>query len=212
MNIGKKSEDEIILSLSTITKLQLQSVDQSGKYLILDFLNFLSDLDNLVLPEPNYHIEVADESFSKIEQAKQLLSNSNSRIDTLLNLCSIYFSQKWILQNENSVLNVFSQALQIFQSIDRFLQRHKELNENEEDENEEAYEEAGIDAIHSYGVFASIYALCDGKPWLYDKLLSCSAESVYITLRFSKDKAKFDSNLTKIKTRQANGNVSGNSK
>lgn len=210
--IASKQEKDLILNLTTLTEEQYNNLDVASIEAITTILDFVNDYDNITLPEPSKQIDVGDESFKKIEQAKQSLSNGKQSISDFINLAKIYMGDEWITANANLVLNVISQGLQIFNSIDAFLYRHKDLNDNAKNEDEDAYEEAGIEAIHSYGVFATIYSICDGKPWRYNKLLKCEAETVYMTLRYSKDRAHFERNLTKIKTRQNNGNVSANSR
>lgn len=198
----------LITTLTDITQDEFDRMEQASRDAIIELLGFYNDYESMPIPDPFKQMDAAEETYEKIEEAKQVLEYKKE-LKTFIKLARIYMPIQWI--ESNSVLNVISQGLQIYQSIELFLERHKELNDRNPDESEDDYEEAGVEAIHSYGVFGIIYSICDGKPWLYNQLLKCSAEEVYMTMRYSKDKATFDRNLFKIKSRKS-GNLSGNSR
>jgi len=173
---------------------------------ILVLLEWVNDNEYVNLPDPEKNISVGDESFGKIEMAKQVIGEGKPHYYILPNLCHIYLSDEWV--SKSDVLKVFAQGVQIFESITVFLERHKDLGESEPDTEDQI--EAGIEALRSFGSFGLMYSLTEGKPWMYDTLLSCTAESVYMTLRYSKAKSMYEENLVKIDKRK-NANVSKNS-
>ena len=166
---------------------------------IIILLDFVYDTDNLILPSPEKLIEVGDESFLKIERSKQIIGQGKDHYYTLPAICELYLGEDWIKANDRKVLKVFGQGIQIFESIKVFLDRHKDLQGEPETEDEQ---EAGVESIKSFGSFGLVYDMTDGKPWLFDTLLNCTAESVYMSMRYSSAKGRYEKNLLDIMRRR----------
>jgi hypothetical protein len=196
--IGERTVENVIKALTDLPHEWIDRIDSETKLFIFGMAEFLDDLEFLNVPNPEKIIDVGECSFENIEIIKQAMNANPQHHNVIPLICRRYMGNEWVDSNNKNVLKVYSQGLQIFDSFRVFMERHKELNELFETQNGDDLTEAGIEALESFGIFGTIYQICDGKPWLFDSLLQAKAEPVYMALRYSKAQSMFQDNLKRI--------------
>ncbi len=140
-------------------------------------------------------INVGENSWKQFENARDAIKTSSIPYMTA-QLSGIYFGEeiyKWDMGK------LYGQSLQIYQSIALFLERYKELNDS--DYNDDQLE-AGVKGLETFGVGAVRYSLAKGDATKYKQIEELSAEQVYFTLLYEKALSEYQERLKKIYDRQ----------
>ena len=183
---------DVIGKLSTEAVMQL--------YGILEFI-YESPSEVMIQEE----VAVGSEAWLKIELAKQCLATRNEPY-ILAEISRIYFGDEAL---DWEMPKLYGQTAQIIYSIGVFLERYKELYEDDEPDPDQL--EAGIKGLESFGVGAIRYSLAKGDVTKYDEIEQMSAESIYFTLLYEKAKNEYTDRLKEIYERQNGINSRKNS-
>lgn len=149
---------------------------------VSDLLSFVESQP--VMAQIKEEINVGSESWRKLELTKQVLSKPEPYI--AVEVSRLYFGDQVF---EWSAELLYGQTAQILQSLSVFLERFKELNEQDEYDPDDL--EAGIKGLESFGVGAIRYSLAKGDVTKYDAIEQMDAESIYFTLLYEKAKGEF---------------------
>lgn len=160
-----------------------------------DLMGFIHGYpQNMMLKE---EVNVQKREWSKLELTKQALSHAEPHV--VVHVCKLYFGEevmKW------PVNLLYGQTAQILDSLSLFLDRYKELSENDDYHPDDL--EAGIKGLESFGAGAIRYSLAKGDVTKYEQIDNMSAESVYFTLLYEKAKGEYLKRKEMIIKRQQN--------
>lgn len=172
-----------------VDKLSNQSVMQ-----IYGILEFIYEMPNDAIIKKE--VKVSAEAWLKIELAKQALETKNEPY-IIAEVSRIYFGDKAL---DWDIRFLYGQTAQIIYSIGVFLERYRELYEDNEPDDDQL--EAGIKGLESFGVGAIRYSLAQGDVTKYEQIEQMSAESIYFTLLYEKAKNEYTDRLKEIYERQ----------
>ena len=172
-----------------VDKLSHQAVMQL--YGILEFIYEVPDKACI-----KQDINVASEAWLKLELSKQVLASKNEPY-IVAELSRIYFGDEAL---DWDVSFLYGQTAQIIYSIGVFLERYRELYEDNEPDPDQL--EAGIKGLESFGVGAIRYSLAQGDVTKYEEIEQMSAESIYFTLLYEKAKNDYTERLKEIYERK----------
>jgi hypothetical protein len=205
-SIGERTFENLMRALSDMPEGDIDELDGEDRDILMPFFEFLDDISTLNIFVPKKFPVVGREAFGKVERAKKLIASNPEAYSMIPGFCRIYMGDEWVEQ-EQKIDDVFSYGLAIFNTFVEFRARHEELEESTlSDQDKEDMEEAGGQALETFGIFGLLYSMCDGKPWVYNKLLNSPAEDVYLTLRFSRANNVVQKNLKAINERRRTQN------
>ena len=158
----------------------IDNPEEAAAYLPLDFK----------MPE----IDIASESFDKIELARKIVIKHKKAFKLLPELARFYFG------NEDRPASVaMALGAVVLEQMQSFFDRFKDLQADQPSEEEM---EAGIEALHSFGP----YGIAEGIAAKYGcrplDVFSWSAEEVYMNLLYSQAKNRYQENLRNIENRK----------
>lgn len=199
--IPKHTPREVIAALSGITRdeaYRLSSEVVLALYELYSFLDKVEEAANYVPADwqpPS--VDVAGETFEKIELAKKAMSAGYAPYRLLIELVVIYYGEDAI---KGKAAPVLALGALILQDLNQFFERFKDLAGQPPSEDEE---EAGVEALHSfgpYGIAENLASKYGGKP--YD-IFGWSAEEVYLELTYQLAKSRYQENLRDIERRKS---------
>lgn len=188
-----KPKDQLFV-LSDMPYELIEQFDNKALFPLVSLISFLDDFPEF---EPiEREINIGKEAWRKLELLKQA-HKSLSIPHISFEACRLYFGEdvlNW------SVSKIYSQSNQILHSYSLFLERFKELNEDNPYDDDQL--EAGVKAFETFGAFGILYSLAGGDPTKYKEINEMDAESIYFTLLFEKAKNDYNDKLKKIYERQ----------
>lgn len=143
-------------------------------------------------------VDVAAETFEKMELAKRRAEEHKKPYKLLPELCRVYHAE----DPQRPAAEVMALGALVFEQLNAFFERFKDLAGDPPSEEEK---EAGIDALHSfgpYGIAESIGSRYGFKPM---DVFKWSAEEVYLDLLYSQTKSRYQENLREIERRKSAG-------
>lgn len=146
-------------------------------------------------PDP---VDVAAETFEKMELAKRLADIHKRPFKLLPELCRVYYGE----DPQRPAAEAMALGALVLDQLNAFFERFKDLAGEPPSEEEK---EAGIDALHSfgpYGIAESIGSRYGVKPM---DVFKWSAEEVYLDLLYSQAKSRYQDNLREIERRKSAG-------
>lgn len=199
---------DLIQILSNVPESILKQIPENSLVALYQIVSFVEDVPPNI--DIKQHVNVANESWKKLELTREALKNSSPPF-VAVEVAGIYFSEeifKW------PIGLVYGQTYQILDSLNVFLERYKELGNSEPYDEDQL--EAGVQGLESFGVGAVRYSLAKGDVTKYEAIESMSAEDVYFTLLYEKGVNEYQRRLKDIYDRQ-NGissrtNSNGNQK
>lgn len=141
-------------------------------------------------------VDIASESFEKIELAKRAAERFKKPFRVLPELCSVYYGYK----PDRPAAEALALGALIMEQMATFFDRFKDLAGDPPDEDQQ---EAGIEALHTfgpYGIAESIAARYGCRPL---EVFSWSAEEVYMNMLYSQARNKYQENLREIEKRKS---------
>ena len=199
-------EDKPKAIIKALTDVPHEIVDQLSHQAVMQLygiLEFIYEMPNDA--KIKEVIKVSSEAWLKIELAKQALETKNEPY-IVAEVSRIYFGEEAL---DWDVSFLYGQTAQIIDSIGVFLERYRELYEDNEPDPDQL--EAGIKGLESFGVGAIRYSLAQGDVTKYEKIEQMSAESIYFTLLYEKAKNEYTDRLKEIYERQNGINSRKNS-
>lgn len=136
------------------------------------------------LAQPYDGVYVGNDTWSKLEQAKQLMKGSNL-ITALPSIVKLYTD---IEIEPMPLLDGYSIAMHYINSFAYFFDRFKELNEHEHDDIEEL---AGVETITVFGHFPSVVKIGRERGMSNSEVLALSAEEIYMEMLLDFRQRKF---------------------
>ena len=199
-------EDKPKAIIKALTDVPHEIIDQLSHQAVMQLygiLEFIYEMPNDA--KIKEVIKVSSEAWLKIELAKQALETKNEPY-IVAEVSRIYFGEEAL---DWDVSFLYGQTAQIIDSIGVFLERYRELYEDNEPDPDQL--EAGIKGLESFGVGAIRYSLAQGDVTKYEKIEQMSAESIYFTLLYEKAKNEYTDRLKEIYERQNGINSRKNS-
>lgn len=190
-------EDKPKAIIKALTDIPHEIVDQLSHQAVMQLygiLEFIYEMPNDA--KIKEVIKVSSEAWLKIELAKQALETKNEPY-IVAEVSRIYFGDEAL---DWDVSFLYGQTAQIIDSIGVFLERYRELYEDNEPDPDQL--EAGIKGLESFGVGAIRYSLAQGDVTKYEQIEQMSAESIYFTLLYEKAKNEYTDRLKEIYERQ----------
>lgn len=190
-------EDKPKSVIEAITDIPTQVIGKLSTEAVLSLYSLLEFIyDVPVNAKIKEEVTVSSEAWLKLELAKQALATSNEPY-IVAEISRIYFGDEAL---DWSCDLLYGQTSQIIYSISLFLERYKELYEDNEPDADQL--EAGVKGLESFGVGAIRYGLAQGDVTRYEKIEQMSAESIYFTLLYEKAKNEYTERLKEIYERQ----------
>ena len=202
-SIREDKPKAIIKALTSIPHNIVDKLSNQAVMQIYGILEFIYEMPNDAMMKKE--IKVSAEAWLKIELAKQALETKNEPY-IIAEISRIYFGDKAL---DWDIRFLYGQTAQIIYSIGVFLERYKELYEDNEPDDDQL--EAGIKGLESFGVGAIRYSLAQGDVTKYEQIEQMSAESIYFTLLYEKAKNEYTDRLKEIYERQNGINSRKNS-
>lgn len=202
-SIREDKPKDIIKALTSIPHNIVDKLSNQAVMQIYGILEFIYEMPNDAMMKKE--IKVSAEAWLKIELAKQALETKNEPY-IIAEVSRIYFGDKAL---DWDIRFLYGQTAQIIYSIGVFLERYKELYEDNEPDDDQL--EAGIKGLESFGVGAIRYSLAQGDVTKYEQIEQMSAESIYFTLLYEKAKNEYTDRLKEIYERQNGINSRKNS-
>ena len=202
-SIREDKPKAIIKALTSIPHDIVDKLSNQAVMQIYGILEFIYEMPNDAMMKKE--IKVSAEAWLKIELAKQALETKNEPY-IIAEISRIYFGDKAL---DWDIRFLYGQTAQIIYSISVFLERYKELYEDNEPDDDQL--EAGIKGLESFGVGAIRYSLAQGDVTKYEQIEQMSAESIYFTLLYEKAKNEYTDRLKEIYERQNGINSRKNS-
>ena len=202
-SIREDKPKAIIKALTSIPHDIVDKLSNQAVMQIYGILEFIYEMPNDAMMKKE--IKVSAEAWLKIELAKQALETKNEPY-IIAEISRIYFGDKAL---DWDIRFLYGQTAQIIYSIGVFLERYKELYEDNEPDDDQL--EAGIKGLESFGVGAIRYSLAQGDVTKYEQIEQMSAESIYFTLLYEKAKNEYTDRLKEIYERQNGINSRKNS-
>ena len=139
-------------------------------------------------------IDIASESFDKIELARKIGVKQKKAFKILPELARVYFGNEDRPASEAMALGAV-----VLEQMQSFFERFKDLQADKPSEEEI---EAGIEALHSFGP----YGIAEGIAAKYGcrplDVFAWSAEEVYMNLLYNQAKNRYQENLRNIENRK----------
>ena len=193
-SIKQDAPKSILRALTDIPEDVIGKLSTEAVMSLYGILEFIYEMpDNAMIKE---EVVVSSEAWLKIELAKQALATSNEPF-IVAEVSRVYFGDE-ALDWDTSFL--YGQTSQIVYSLSVFLERYRELYEDNEPDPDQL--EAGIEGLESFGVGAIRYSLAQGDVTKYERIEQMSAESIYFTLLYEKAKNEYTDRLKEIYERQ----------
>jgi hypothetical protein len=193
-SIREDKPKAIIKALTSIPDEIVEQLSHQAVMQLYGIMEFIYEMPNDA--KVKQVIKVSSEAWLKIELAKQALETKNEPY-IVAELCRIYFGDQALDWDVNFL---YGQTAQIIDSIGVFLERYRELYEDNEPDPDQL--EAGIKGLESFGVGAIRYSLAQGDVTKYKQVEQMSAESIYFTLLYEKAKNEYTDRLKEIYERQ----------
>jgi len=185
-----------IKHFSNLTDQEVKALNSDQVLAFMSILEFMEDEPKGAKVKKD--INVAGESWGKIERAKMALQSRN-KWSYCVELCVIYFGDKALTW---SIGLIYGQSINILNSLSVFLERYKDLNDNKGYSEQEI--DAGVKDLESFGVGAVRYSLASGDLTKYADIEDKDAETVYFHLLYSKAVAMYQERLSEIKKLSGN--------
>jgi hypothetical protein len=202
-SIRSDKPKEVIKALTDVPDHILNRLHSEAVLSLYDLLSFVYDPPHN--PKLKEEINVGSEAWLKLELARQAMQ-INVEPYIIVEVSRIYFGDQVFEWPFNYL---YGQTSQIIQSMSVFLERYKELTEDNEPDADQL--EAGIKGLESFGVGAIRYSLAQGDVTKYEQVEQMSAESIYFTLLYEKAKNEYTERLKEIYDRQNGINTRKNS-
>jgi hypothetical protein len=168
------------IPINVLNSWQIESVAQ-----IADNLAHIENEPILkALAKPYEGVYIGNDTWSKLEQSKQLMKGSNL-LTALPSIIKIYTD---IDIEPMPLLDGYSIAMHYMNSFSYFFDRFKELNEHEHDEIEEL---AGVETLTVFGHFPSVVKIGRERGMTNSEVLALSAEEVYMEMLLDFRQRKF---------------------
>jgi len=190
-------EDKPRSIIKALTDIPHEIVDRLTSKAVMSLYGILEFIYEV--PDKTYlkeEVNVASEAWLKLELSKQVLAGKNEPY-IIAEISRIYFGDEAL---DWGVSFLYGQTSQIIYSIGVFLERYKELYEDNDPDPDQL--EAGIKGLESFGVGAIRYSLAQGDVTKYEEIEQMSAESIYFTLLYEKAKNEYTDRLKEIYERQ----------
>lgn len=202
-SIRSDKPKEVIKALTDVPDDILNRLQSEAILSLYDLLSFVYEPPHN--PKLKQEINVGSEAWLKLELARQAMQ-INVEPYIIVEVSRIYFGDQVFDWPYNYL---YGQTSQIIQSMSVFLERYKELTEDNEPDADQL--EAGIKGLESFGVGAIRYSLAQGDVTKYEQVEQMSAESIYFTLLYEKAKNEYTERLKEIYDRQNGINTRKNS-
>lgn len=202
-SIRSDKPKEVIKALTDVPLDILNRLQSEAILSLYDLLSFVYEPPHN--PRLKEEINVGSEAWLKLELARQAMQ-INVEPYIIVEVSRIYFGDQVFEWPFNYL---YGQTSQIIQSMSLFLERYKELTEDNEPDADQL--EAGIKGLESFGVGAIRYSLAQGDVTKYEQVEQMSAESIYFTLLYEKAKNEYTERLKEIYDRQNGINTRKNS-
>lgn len=202
-SIRSDKPKEVIKALTDVPLDILNRLQSEAVLSLYDLLSFIYEPPHN--PKLKEEINVGSEAWLKLELARQAMQ-INVEPYIIVEVSRIYFGDQVFDWPFNYL---YGQTSQIIQSMSVFLERYKELTEDNEPDADQL--EAGIKGLESFGVGAIRYSLAQGDVTKYEQVEQMSAESIYFTLLYEKAKNEYTERLKEIYDRQNGINTRKNS-
>lgn len=201
-SIKEDKPKEVIKALTNIPSQIVDKLKAEAILSIYEILSFIYEPPQTI--QIKEEIGVGAEAWLKLELTKQALQGQNEPY-FIVEVSRIYFGDEVF---DWSLPLVYGQTSQIINSLSLFLERYKELTEDNEPDADQL--EAGIKGLESFGVGAIRYSLAQGDVTKYEQVEQMSAESIYFTLLYEKAKNEYTERLKAIYDRQNGVNTRKN--
>jgi hypothetical protein len=193
-NLRSNLPKDQLAVLSDIPIELIDNLPSDGLLSLYSLVSFIDDIpDQLTLER---EIKIGKEAWKKLEILRQSIKTKSIH-HISFEACRIYFGEDVLKWPINKILG---QASQIINELEVFLERFKDLNEDNPYDDDQI--EAGVKAFETFGAFGILYSLADGDVTKYDQINEMNAEMVYFTLLFEKAKNDYNTKLKKIYDRQ----------
>jgi hypothetical protein len=200
LKIERHTPRQVIAALSGLTAEEVDNLSTESVLALYELFSYLDNIDEAVLAvPPDWQppvVDVAAESFEKIELAKRALGSKLAPYRLCLELVGLYLGREALTGPAAPLLAL---GALILQDLNAFFERFKDLASEPPTEDEK---EAGIEALHSfgpYGIAENLASKYSCKP--YD-VFQWGAEEVYLELTYQMAKNRFQENLRDIERRK----------
>lgn len=199
--IKKHAPREVLAALSNIPREALASLSTEevlGLYELVAFVDDLSEVAaalpvDLALPE----VDVAGGTFERLELAKNKARDIKEPYRLFVELVRIYYGEDYLA---NPALSCLALGAIIFEDLTGFLVRFKDLGQTDPPTEDE--EEAGLDALHSFGPYGMAEAIAAKYHVRPFDVFQWTAEEVYLELTYQQAKSRYQDNLRAIEQRK----------
>lgn len=179
------------------TFLSLTSEEISALYPLISFLERPEEA-GLYLPSTFSPVEVdiASESFEKIELAKRAGQTYKKPFQVLPELARIYYGE----DPQRPAAEAFALGALVLDQMNTFYERFKDLSGDPPDEDQV---EAGIESLHTFGPYGIAESIAERYGCRPLEVFNWTAEEVYLNMLYSQAKNKYQQNLREIEKRKS---------
>jgi len=200
LKIQKHTPREVLAALSDIPPEKLSALSSEDVLALYELVAFVEDVSEIAaalrpdvdLPE----VDIAGATFEKLELAKKRTEEIKQPYRLFIELVKIYFGEELLA---GPAVPCLALGAWIYQDLNNFFHRFKDLAAEPPTEDEE---EAGIEALHSfgpYGIAENLASKYGAKPF---DVFQWTAEEVYLELTFQMAKNRYQDNLRAIEKRK----------
>lgn len=200
LKIVRHTPREVLAALSDIPPDKLSGLSSEDVLALYELVAFVEDLGEVALclrPDVELpEVDVAGATFEKLELAKKRTLEIKQPYRLFIELVKIYFGEGLLA---GPAVPCLALGAWIYQDLNLFFERFKDLGAEPPTEEEE---EAGIEALHSfgpYGIAENLAAKYGAKPF---EVFQWSAEEVYLELTYQLAKNRYQDNLREIEKRK----------
>lgn len=200
LKIKEHTPREVLAALSDIpaeTLRRLSSEDVLALYELVAFVEDVSEIALCLSPTVELpEVDIAAATFEKLELAKKRTEQVKRPYRLFIELVRVYYGEEFLA---GPAVPCLALGAWIFQGLNAFFERFKDLAAEPPTEEEE---EAGIEALHSfgpYGIAENLAAKYGAKPF---EVFQWTAEEVYLELTYQLAKNRYQDNLREIEKRK----------
>lgn len=200
LKIQKHTPREVLAALSDIPPEKLARLSSEDVLALYGLVAFVEDVAEVALylkPEIDLpDVDIASATFEKLELAKKRSEEIKQPYRLFIELVKIYYGEELLT---GPAVPCLALGAWIYQDLNTFFERFKDLAAEPPTEEEE---EAGIEALHSfgpYGIAENLAAKYGAKPF---DVFQWTAEEVYLELTYQLAKNRYQDNLRNIEKRK----------
>lgn len=204
-SLSKRPEEEAFLALSGLEDSALEGLTETQKKSLSELAKFvlpeeLSGVSAYLLNNDFDEIDVSEESFEKMETARDLIAKASSPVYSIPELLELYRPEVYAGKIDGaSVCQFLPEGLHILNQILEFITNFQTLADVEEPTAEEI--EAGIKELDVFGTFGTVRTLAEGDVLKFDAILAAPASVVYTELAYRAKYSRYTERLYEIRQR-----------